>query len=422
MAFLYQIAFRLYIALAYLLSFFQPKAKKWLDGRRFLWQHLEPHFPSQRRVIWFHAASLGEFEQGRPLINNWKQTHPEDFILLTFFSPSGYEIRKNYAQADLVCYLPYDLRRLVRRFINLVNPKAVVFIKYEFWPVLLHTLVQRKIDIFVVSARFRPKQVFFRWYGKPYLKLLKGFTSLFVQDQESVDLLEKHHIHQVQLGGDTRVDQVIHLRDTVSPLPEIDAFIGDSWVLIGGSTWPPEEKLLHEFSRKYPQGLSGRSLKMIIAPHDVSKRRIREIQSNFGSAAITLSLLRQNRPSSLVIQPKPNILIIDEIGILSQLYQYAHVALIGGAFGKGLHNVLEPAAFGVAVLFGPRYQKFNEAIDILRKKGGFSISNFQLFDECILGLLGERKLYLTAGAECREFVDSQAGATELISSCLLENI
>ncbi len=407
-------------------ALFSDKARTWVAGRRNLFGKLEQWIQSIDRertpVIWFHASSLGEFEQGRPVIEAFKETRPESKIVLTFFSPSGYEIRKNYDQADLVIYLPLDLPRNARRFVELVNPSMAVFIKYDFWFNFLSELAMRRIPVFYVSAMFRPAHYFFKWYGSWPRKQLRGVTRFFVQDHESRKLMNNAGFDNVTVTGDTRFDRVFAIAKQKKTFPLIEHFMGNQPVFICGSTWPADEKILFPWIREVigerqhnqTTGSStgdrqpGPGLKFIIAPHDTGEQRIREISEGLNLPCIRYSELTVENNKTA------GILIIDVIGILSQLYQYAWLAFIGGGFGSGLHNIQEPVTFGVPVLFGPGYQKFREATDLVRLGGAFTLSTTSELRHTVEKLTGDPELHSRASACCRNYVDENRGATEKI--------
>lgn len=389
-----------------------------IKGRRGLLKDLRASIPSGQTVIWFHAASLGEFEQGRPVIEAWKASRPDDFILLTFFSSSGYEMRKDYAFADYVSYLPFDFPVQIRRFIRIANPQLLVLIKYEFWPNLLLNLQKQKVPVFLISSIFRPDQHFFKWYGFYFRRLLRVFTWIFVQNEESKSLLEGVGIDRVQVAGDTRVDRVLDISEKDEAIEGIEEFTKESFVLIGGSSWEPEEEMLFKFLDRMNKSESEKAVKIILAPHDISDERLRSIQVRFSDQLILYSKWIQSSNK----QTEYSILLIDQVGLLSRLYKYADAAFIGGGFGSGLHNVLEPAAYGVPVIYGPGYGKFAEAIELLRAGGSFTVSSCKEFDEIVYKLMYDNKTLSNAGAASRAYVENSKGATVLIISRLMENV
>jgi len=351
------------------------------------------------RYVWFHAASLGEFEQGRPVIEQLKREKPETKILLTFFSPSGYEIRKNYAGADIVSYLPLDVPGNAWYFVNLVKPSKAIFIKYEFWPNYLLALQAENIPVVSISAIFRPEQVFFKDYGKWYKKLLLTFQHIFVQDKFSKELLQAHGINNVTVAGDTRFDRVYDLYQQAKQLPLIEEFVkGAERVIVAGSSWPKDEELLVQYLRLHPD------VKLIMAPHEVHNSHIAEISKLLDGKFVRYSDATAENVKST------NCLVVDIIGILSSIYRYANVTYIGGGFGVGIHNTLEAAVYGLPVVFGTNYQKFREARELIAVGGAFSISNYVTL-EAQFDLLQKDN---SAGKIAGEYVKSNTGATEMI--------
>ena len=351
------------------------------------------------RYVWFHAASLGEFEQGRPVIEQLKREKPETKILLTFFSPSGYEIRKNYAGADIVSYLPLDVPGNAWYFVNLVKPSKAIFIKYEFWPNYLLALQAENIPVVSISAIFRPEQVFFKDYGKWYKKLLLTFQHIFVQDKFSKELLQAHGINNVTVAGDTRFDRVYDLYQQAKQLPLIEEFVkGAERVIVAGSSWPKDEELLVQYLRLHPD------VKLIMAPHEVHNSHIAEISKLLDGKFVRYSDATAENVKST------NCLVVDIIGILSSIYRYANVTYIGGGFGVGIHNTLEAAVYGLPVVFGTNYQKFREARELIAIGGAFSISNYVTLEAQFDLLLKDNN----AGKIAGEYVKSNTGATEMI--------
>ena len=361
----------------------------------------------QASYIWFHAASLGEFEQGRPMIEAIRKHYPAYRVLLTFFSPSGYEVRKNYDGADVICYLPFDTPYKVRKFIHLANPAIAVFIKYEFWLNYLSELKKRNIKTYLISAVFRPNQLFFKWYGQWYRKALLCYEQLFVQDEASKKLLADYGIEHVEVCGDTRFDRVLEIRHSARLLPEMEIFSqGGKPVLVVGSSWPEDEALIIPYFNFYPE------IKLIIAPHEIHREHLLYIQSllnrpSVRSSEATEETLRTN-----------DCLIIDSFGMLSSIYRYGNIAYIGGGFGRGIHNTLEAAVYGIPVIFGPRFQKFKEAGKLLACGGGFSVDSFTSFSNCMDNLISDKELLKKAGTAASNFVHNNAGATEKILSFL----
>jgi 3-deoxy-D-manno-octulosonic-acid transferase len=411
MSFLYNLFIKIYLSGIFFLSFFDKKARKWRKGREDLFNELSDKCGPAQEIIWFHAASLGEFEQGRPVIEALSKKKPGYKILLTFFSPSGYEVRKNYPMADFIFYLPIDTRANAARFIQVVNPKIAIFIKYEFWFNYIAELHKRQIPLFLISAIFRADQHFFRWYGSWFRKMLDRVTFFFVQDKHSQELLQSAGIKRVLISGDTRFDRVFELSRHPGTLPDIEKFIMDSKVLLLGSSWVPDEELVSNVLKKFP------GLKIIIAPHEVDEGRIGRIEEKFRSyLPQRYSLISSGSESNA------RILIIDSIGLLSGLYQYCHIAFIGGGFGKGIHNILEALTFGKPVIFGPNYHKFREAKDILDLGGGFSITSHPELSDLIDRLLHDDKGYAIISKKCKEYIEHNKGATDIILQKILESL
>ena len=401
MLLLYNIGLRLYCIAIYFASFFNAKAKLWLTGRKA--QVIKP-LPG---CTWFHFASLGEFEQGRPVLEALKLKEPATKIVITFFSPSGYEVRKNTELADAVYYLPLDTAANARQFINTINPGKVVFTKYEYWYHYFNNLYVKQIPLYIISGIFRPGQVFFKWYGALHRKILKMVTHFFVQDQQSVHLLKKRGIINVTMSGDTRLDRVWANATNPKSLPEITAFKKDNNIFIAGSTWPEDETLLVGLINEYPKW------KFIIAPHEISLTRVTALQKLLPAEKTMLF------SQIFALTPKTSVLVIDNIGMLSALYQYADVAYIGGGFGRGIHNTLEAAAFGLPVIFGPNYTAFKEAKDLINLKAGFSIKDIvglRLAAAPLMANPGHRQF---TGQLAKDYVWQNIGATgkiiELIS-------
>ncbi|TKB98089.1 3-deoxy-D-manno-octulosonic acid transferase [Pedobacter cryotolerans] len=397
MLWIYNIGIRLYGFLLQIAALFNPKAKLFVNGRKDIWQQLASKTNPNDQPIWFHFASLGEFEQGRPVLETLKTNKPEQKIIVTFFSPSGYEIRKNYALAD-VFYLPLDTPKNAERFISIVNPQQAIFTKYEFWFHYFNELHKKQIPLYLISGIFRPNQTFFKWYGSFYREILTYVSHFFVQNKESVDLLKSIGISQVSLSGDTRFDRVYENAQHPKKLELIEQFCGDAKVFICGSTWLPDEKLLVSLTKKHPDW------KFIIAPHEIGQSHIQEIEELFPKA-IKFSIL-----SSQFSENTPQILIIDNIGMLSSLYQYGKLAYIGGGFGVGIHNTLEAAAFGLPVIFGPKFDKFQEAKDLIKIDAAKSIST----ESELLTAFENFKANEEASAAAKKYVEQQKGATEMI--------
>ncbi|MEO1258402.1 MAG: glycosyltransferase N-terminal domain-containing protein [Bacteroidota bacterium] len=409
---IYNIGTGLYFLGIRVAALFDEKATKWVEGRSLLFPQLRKAFAFQKKnplpVIWVHCASLGEFEQGRPIIERLKESRPNHKILLTFFSPSGYEIRKDYPLADWVFYLPPDSRSNAVRFIETVQPSLAIFVKYEFWYHLLNQLNKRSVPTILVAAVFRENQPFFKWYGKLHRKMLHCFSHVFVQDSFSKDLLDRIDIQNVVLAGDPRVDRVISIASGLQSFPEVVRFVGDHPVLVAGSTWKNDEVLLSELSNNE----AFNHWKLIVVPHDISSKRIKEVKSIFDGKAVLYTELK-NADSGA------GILVVDAIGKLAWLYQFGKIAYIGGGFGKGIHNTLEPMAFNLPVIFGPKYQKFVEAKAMLKEGGHFSVDSFSDLLSSFQRLR-DPKFYQDGVHRVNTYMKTNKGASQTITSILLK--
>ena len=402
---LYNIAIWFYALAVRIVAFFNRKVRLMWRGEREAYAKIESGLADGDRVVWVHAASLGEFEQGRPLIEKLKRENPEYKILLTFFSPSGYEVRKNYAGADVIAYLPLDTSRNARRFVELVKPEKVVFVKYEFWLNYLAELRFSGIETYIISAIFRSNQVFFKWYGGIFREGLKAFKMLFVQNEESKELLKGIGVENVVVAGDTRFDRVADIAAAAKKLEIVERFVNSQLpVLVVGSSWGPDEDLL----TRYINERAGR-MKMIIAPHEVREERIKELTSKLTCKyALYTHITDESQLSTL---NSFDVLVVNTIGVLSSVYQYGQVAYIGGGFGVGIHNTLEAAAWGMPVVFGPNYHKFQEAKELIECGAGWSIKNYE---ECARALDEFFEKNEVASKAAAEYVASHTGATELI--------
>ena len=406
MQFLYQIAIYLYGLFMHLASLFHHKAAKWLAGRKNWQEKLTELNTSENRWIWVHCASLGEFEQGRNIIETIKEIEPDTKILITFFSPSGYEIRKNYPLADMVMYLPLDTKTNAKTFLSHLNPNLVIFIKYELWLNYLNEVAQKGIPHILVSARVRKESRFFTsLFSSLYRRAFQNFTHIFTQDELSEKLIKDFSGNQsISTVSDTRYDRVSSNRKTFTPIPEIEAFKGNSICLVCGSTWKVGEELIFDafesLYEKYP-------IKLILAPHEINQDRIKKWESRFPDVSIRFSQIEN-------LSSQHRILWIDNIGMLSRLYAYADLAYVGGGFGSGLHNILEAAVFGVPVIFGPRIKKFPEAEDLIKNGGGFSVNGQKEFTEKVKSLLDAPKLREEIFRKNTAFVDAHSGATQKI--------
>jgi 3-deoxy-D-manno-octulosonic-acid transferase len=399
-------------------SLFDSKARKWVQGRKNIFEELKKAIPQKEKIIWMHCASLGEFEQGRPLLEKLKKQGTGHKLLLTFFSPSGYEVQKNYPGADWVFYLPLDGPAKAKRFLDIVNPSLVIFVKYEFWYYYLRTIKSRNIPLLLVSALFRKDMTFFKWYGSLHRKMLSFFTHLFVQDEESKKWAEKiGFANSCSVSGDTRFDRVMEIAEKFEPIPAIEKFIGDSKVIVAGSTWKEDEEVL----QKAFAAINDPSLKLIIAPHEINESNLGFLKKLFPES-VFFSQLAAHLPIAIGTQNAVNnILIIDNIGMLSRLYRYAFVTFIGGGFKKkGVHNVLEAAVYGKPVLFGPFYKKYLEAVEMVKTGGAISVCDT---DECIRRmqtLLQNREEYKLRSEKSLQYVGENKGATNKIIQFIQE--
>lgn len=403
MRLIYSIAIAFYATILNVAALFNSKARLWVKGRKGIFKKIEQALKGNTRpIIWVHCASLGEFEQGRPVIEAIKEQHPGIQIFLTFFSPSGFEIRKDYPGADYIFYLPADTLFNARRFLKLVRPKLVIIVKYEFWFNYLRLLRKQQIPTLIISAIFRPSQHFFRWYGGWFSSQLKGISHFFVQNEQSATLLHSIGIAQVTISGDTRFDRVATIAAKCKSFPLIELFKGDSKLFLAGSSWPADEALIALLYQ------SNHGFKIILAPHEVHEEHILNIERLFEGHT-----LRYSKATSENIA-QADVLIIDSIGILSNLYQYAFLAYIGGAFGKGLHNILEAATFGKPVIFGPNYKKFGEAVALIEHGGAFCIHDAEELIKISTHLTEDESAYNLAAIQCSNYVSSMKGATSLI--------
>lgn len=414
--FFYNIFCWLYLNGIRLAARWNPKARLWIAGRKDLWEKLRSTLPSSGEpLVWMHCASLGEFEQGRPVLEKLREAHPGIKILLTFFSPSGYEIRKNYAGADVVCYLPMDGKANAARFLDLVKPSLVLWVKYEYWYYFLTGLKKRNIPTLLISGIFRPEQPFFKWYGRLHQYILDCFSQLFVQNEASRELLAGIGFrNKVTVNGDTRFDRVAAIAATFQPIPEVTAFCGTHPVIVAGSTWNPDEEELDHYANTHPE------LRFIIAPHEIEEPHLKEVEELFKHAiryAAWKQAGAQHQPGSAY-----NTLIIDNIGMLAQLYHYGTITYIGGGFGSdGVHNVLEAAVYYRPVVMGPVYEKFMEATELLEAGGAFSVDNAMELEQVFNQLLHQRDLYEKACQAAGNYVKEKAGATQAILGYIQEN-
>lgn len=393
-------------------SVFNRKAKLWKRGRKDIFERLRDAFDQNNRpIVWIHAASLGEFEQGRPVIEAVRRTSPQYRILVTFFSPSGYEVRKNYDGADWVFYLPSDTKRNARRFLDIVNPEVAIFVKYEFWLNYLTELGRRRTRTFIVSAIFRRDSIFFRSYGKAFRKALTCFERLFVQDNDSKELLVEIGLTEsVIVAGDTRFDRVADIARAAKRLPEIERFIGGSEVFVAGSTWGEDEEILQHLINENP------TIKFILAPHEMDEDRIESLIRNTAAGAVRYTGYTGEKSSVTDAQ----LLIIDTIGLLSSIYRYARYAYIGGGFGAGIHNTLEAVTYGLPIAFGPNYSKFREARDLTALGVATPVESFDDLKEWFGSVSADTEKYERLRDTALGYIESHTGATRIIIKHIFE--
>lgn len=399
----YDFAIHLYSLGVKIASLRHEKARKIIDGQAVTMQRLKKELSPEGGYIWIHAASLGEFEQGRPLIEMIRRNHPDAKILLTFFSPSGYEVRHNFPLVDAVVYLPFDTKKNVRQFLDTVKPRMAIFVKYEFWGNYLNELKLRGIPTYIISAIFRKSQPFFKPWGGEFRKMLTYFTHIYVQDEGSRELLAGIGIKNVTVAGDTRFDRVTDIMESCVEIPQAAALTRDaSLTIVAGSTWPPDESYLLPCFNAHP------GMKLIIAPHEVNEERIAAIESQLNRPSCRLSTATPEEAA------KCNCIIVDCYGKLSSAYRYGNIAYIGGGFGVGIHNLNEAAVYDIPVIFGPHYHKFKEARDLIKCKGGFSFSNKEEFDAIIEPIVNDKKLREQYGKNAGNYIKENLGATRII--------
>lgn len=398
----YSLVISLYVLCVRVAALFNPKARLMVKGHRNTFRILREKMDPSATYIWFHAASLGEFEQGRPLMERVKRLYPQYKILLTFFSPSGYEVRKNYEGADVICYLPLDTPLNAIRFVNRVKPVMAFFIKYEFWQNYMKVLHQAGIPIYSVSSIFRPQQVFFHWWGGEYYKVLHRVTHFFVQNEESKALLATRGVHNVTVVGDTRSDRVVEIARQAKVLPLVDAFRGDSPVFVAGSSWEPDEELFIHFFQQHPDW------KLVIAPHVIAESHLKAIESKLGMPSV-----RYTKATSQNVKTA-RCLIVDCFGLLSSIYRYGQIAYVGGGFGVGIHNVLEAAVWGVPVLFGPNNKRFREAQGLMQCGGGLEITDQDSLNRKLGALISDAAVRERSGFQAGRYVQSLTGASDQI--------
>ena len=401
---LYNLSIFFYSILIRLTATFNIKAKQISKGRKQTFTGLQAKIKHDRPIVWVHCASLGEFEQGRPIIEAIHKQYPQYRILLTFFSPSGYEIRKNYDLADYICYLPADTKKNAERLIELVRPEVVFFVKYEFWFHYINELKKRNIPLYLVSAIFRENQLFFKnsLWGKWYRKMLFGFEQFFVQDDQSVRLLHGVGIKNVTKAGDTRFDRVAEIARNGKNIPLVEKLKGNSLLVVAGSTWKPDEELLIQYIHSHPE------TKFIIAPHETKKANVERLISLLKTPVICYTEATEESVMN------KQVLIVDTIGILSSIYKYADLAYIGGGFGVGIHNTLEAAIFGMPIVFGPNYLKFNEATSMVKLGIAFPVNDSPSLNQIFDQLLSDDQKRNWIANECTGFTNHNLGATQII--------
>ena len=404
---MYNLAIYLYLLGVAVYSRFNEKVRKMWRGERDAFRILREQVDPNARYVWFHAASLGEFEQGRPLMEQMKREHPDIKILLTFFSPSGYEVRKNYEGADIICYLPLDTITNARRFLRTVRPEMAFFIKYEFWYNYLHILKHRNVPVYSVSSIFRDGQVFFRWYGRQYGKVLKCFTHFYVQNEKSKELLNKIGLTNVTITGDTRFDRVLQIKEQAKQLPVIEQFTKGQKVFIAGSSWQPDEDIFIKYFNEH------RDWKLVIAPHVIGEDHLQQIEKLLeGRKVVRYTDISENSKDL----EDAEALIINCFGLLSSIYNYAGVTYVGGGFGVGIHNTLEAAVWDVPVIFGPNNEKFHEAQGLKACEGGFEITNYEDFEQLMNRFESDADYLKNAGQQAGNYVNQLSGATKRILS------
>lgn len=408
---LYNLSISLYRAGARIAALRSDKVRKMLRGQDDTWRILRESVTPGASYVWVHAASLGEFEQGRPLIERIKREHPDKRVLLTFFSPSGYEVRKDYNGADIVAYLPFDTARNACRLLDTINVEAALFIKYEFWGNYIHELHRRGIPTYLVSGIFRPGQTFFKPWGGMFRGILECYTRLFVQDEPSRQLLNGIGIENVTVAGDTRFDRVTDIMATAHDIPALDAFTADTpTVIVAGSTWPPDEAILIPYLNAHP------AIKAIVAPHEVKEGRMREIEAAATGRCVRLS---QANPESV---SQAQVLIIDGYGLLSSAYRYGRIAYVGGGFGVGIHNINEAAVYGMPVIFGPRYSKFKEAVDLVSLGGAFSVSDSGELNKVLDRLTTDSDALAVSSRIAGGYIRDNLGATDTVYEAIAERL
>jgi 3-deoxy-D-manno-octulosonic-acid transferase len=404
MLFLYNILVLLASQIVKLLALFSPKIKLFVMGRKGVFQTLAHNIKAEDKTIWFHAASLGEFEQGLPVMEKIQVQYPNHKIVVTFFSPSGYEVRKNNAIADVTIYLPLDTKSNAQKFLKLVHPDLVFFIKYEYWPNYLNELKKMNIKTYLISGIFRENQAFFKWYGGFYRNALKAFDYFFVQNISSKKLLQSLGFNNVKISGDTRFDRVVSILERDNSLDFIEQFKNNTITIVIGSSWPKDESLLVNYINQ-----THKNVKFIIAPHNIKSEQIQELKNSISKKVILFSE-KENQDLSTY-----TVLIVDTVGILTKIYSYADIAYVGGAFGNpGVHNILEPATFGIPIIIGPNFSHFAEAVALIHQEGCVSISNQNELNDAFSNLISNEDIRHEKGHICATFVQMNKGASNRI--------
>ena len=411
MYFLYNLAISISWYLLKIPAFFNPKLRLFIRGRLEVFAQLEKILKKQEKVIWIHTASLGEFEQGLPVIKKLRSTYPDHKIMVTFFSPSGYEVKKNSDEAHFITYLPLDTAGNVNRFLDLVQPVLAIFVKYEVWPNYLRGLKKRNIPTLMISGRFTSDQVFFKWYGSFMRTALGQFTHFFVQDDASLNLLKGIGLQNSSISGDTRFDRVSEILDRDNSLPFMEQFKGNSLCLVLGSSWPEDESLLIQYLQEKTT-----DLKIVIAPHDIKEGHLNSLKDSLGEKHVLYSELEGKDISDY------QVLILDTIGLLTKVYSYADIAYVGGGFATGLHNTLEPAVFGIPVIIGPQYAGFNEARELVKLGGISVIDSAASFTQLIDKLIQDSSFREKMGTINTRFIEDQRGATKKIIAYITRNL
>lgn len=407
--FLYNLGIQLFNLGIHISSLFKPKAKLWIKGRENWKENLKTQVEKLQlqNCVWIHCASLGEFEQGRPVIQKIRKEHPSIKIVLTFFSPSGYEIQKNFALVDFVCYLPIDTKNNAKIFLEILKPKVSIFVKYEFWLNFLFELYKQKVPTYLISTVIKKHQSFFKWYGYNFRKALSTYKEIYTQENDSLELLHQLNINTAKLAGDTRFDRVLDVCKSPKEIKTIEEFKSNAFVIIGGSTWQKDEEFLIEaflkLKPKFPQ------LKLIIAPHEIDDSNIDKIKSILKKNSISYHLYSDNETVLT-----HSVLILNTIGILSSVYQYGNVAFVGGGFNNGIHNLLEPSVFGLPVLFGPNHKKFNEATELIKIRAGFEITTCNDLIQYFEKFLNNTEFLNQTSQFAKNYVLKNAGSTDVI--------